>query len=730
VRRLLDRGEEGAVPATLDQALALNPVNVAALDLRYELVASRGTPADRVAGLLGILRGNPIRPAAMAELARVLASAGLTKESLEWFARATDLYGVTGAPDRQTYHDLVVDYAAQVYIAGQVQAARGIVDQLLKADPGDVDAWLLRLVVDRSGDEKSGAYAKTREAAAAELWTRWGRLRRTSPPRRRATGRARGGRAGPGNKRRATPTLPRVAPAAGAGNDAPADPAQPIDHPEPATVAERVKASRDERKQALFVSAAADFAWFEVFFNGDPAAAGKWIDALAAVLPEDNVTLVRLRGWMQLAAKQHEEARQTSRPYRGPTRSPALGMARLEWETAGGDAEAERAADDRARDLLGRHPAGLVGAILTGALKERALKPEPSPDAAAIRQELQKFPHAWLEVAADPQRFYNLRVEPLRVAHRFGEPMFARVTLQNLTDFDISVGDDGVIRPGLWFDAQVQAMRARQVPGTAFERLGQVTVLPARQAVSQYVRFDQGGLAELLAANPSPQLQITGWCMTNPVRLGDGFGPGPGGVRVPFSRKVARTGFPINKPGVLEQLVRGGEAGLPEMKVRNLNLMGVLASALRKAAAPPNGQQQPGAGAGGPADEAAPQAPPPPATAGAEQGGAVADKLVEHIAAVTADEVPAVAQWAKFELAHAGDPPRQAEAIESLLADSRWEGRLLGLVAAPRLSPAKAEDLAAKVAEADGGDAVGPGVRLGADRSAPTPSVDDPAGGW
>ena len=63
--------------------------------------------------------------------------------------------------------------------------------------------------------------------------------------------------------------------------------------------------------EAAFVAAASDFAWFELYFNEQPGNAGKWVAALEGVLPEDSTTLQRLRGWLQLASNQPDEARKT-----------------------------------------------------------------------------------------------------------------------------------------------------------------------------------------------------------------------------------------------------------------------------------------------------------------------------------------------------------------------------------------------------------------------------------
>lgn len=667
-QRLFDRGEEAATLTALDESVKLNPVNVGSLEMKYRVIAARpqATPLERATALLDLLKANPVQPARLGEFGRLLGSVGLTKEASDWMSRGMVLYNRSGGADRDAYHDLGIDYAAELYIGGQLQPARTLTDQILKGDPKDIDAWIVRLVLERGAGDKA-AYEKAKAGALTALNDRW-----ASSARHVA-----------GEKEPAPPTEGQPAPA-----EKPA--AAPAD---PAVVAKQAKDSNDPEKQSAFVSAASDFAWFEIYFNDNPGAASKWISALEAVVPENNVTLKRLRGWLALANKQNDEARKTLEPIQDADPLAALGMIRLA-SAAGADKDAETAADDQARKLLRDYSSGLVGAIVMQGLKDRAVKPEADPDAAAIKALAQKFPRGWLDLADNPQRFYQLRADPQYVAHHYEEPMWIRVTISNLSDQPIPIGENGIIHPGLWFDAEMQGVRSQMMPGIAFERIVQSTMLPPRQAISQFVRLDQGTLALALEQDPTPRVQITGWVMSNPVARGQGFGPGPAGYKVPFAKKLMRGGFQWRKEDVRRKLLEEIEDGLPETKIRDLSLLTAYIPGLRAAARGP-----------APAPDGQPQPPPDPAREQDRQAMAqISNEMFDAVMNRTNDEVPAVSQWARFQVSLIGDPTQASGAIESLLADNAWEARLLGLVAVRHLQPAKGIPMAKKLADAEVAD--------------------------
>jgi tetratricopeptide (TPR) repeat protein len=719
-QRLLERGEHKPAVEAVDQAVELNPVNVAALQLKYQLMLSGDEPAsaaDRAKALLAIAQANPIRAAALAEVGRLLASVGMGKEAGDWLNRAAGLYARTPEASPQAYHDLLVDYAAGLYLGGQLQAARNAVDSLIKADPSDPSAWFLQLVLDSADKE---ALAKSREGAAIAMAGNWARAAQFIAGTDGAT------------------TQPGAAAAVGT-EPAAAQPGVPEPGvPEPGEVAGQVAASDDVQKQAAFVQAATDYAWFEVYFNEQPAGAQKWIDALATMLPADHVTLQRLRGWQMLADKKYEDARQVLTPLSDIDPLAALGALRVEIavgpapvapateptavpapadappaDPAAASQPADPAAsqpattqaaplttDDRARQLLGDYRSGLLGAIVTSALKDRNLKPAAHSDAAAIREMLKAFPRGWLEFADNPQRYYSVRVEPFHVGSRFGEPIYVAVYLQNLTGVDIPIGDDGVIKPILWFDVDVTstAPRPQRLPGVVFERIGMSTVLPARGKPGLppiVVRLDQGDLAKGLEANPVAFLQLTGYVTTNVTVGPKGPGPGLGGFQVPFVKRLTRRGFPIGKAGQLQQVFQELEQGFPDMKIRNLRLLAAcldrLGAAANQAPKPP----APGAAAPAPDAEAAdvPQQP--------NAAAVVLSDVLDRMVRATEDETPGVAQWARFELARHTNPERARGFVEALLNDTHWEGRLLGVIATRALDPAVAREVVGKLAESD-----------------------------
>lgn len=725
-QRLLDRGEPKAAVAVVDEAIKQNSVNVAALQLKYELMLNGEAPAsaaDRAKALLALVQANPLRPAALAEVGRLLASVGMGKDAGEWMNRALALYPKAPDSSPQAYHDLVIDYVSSLYLGGQLQAARNAVESLIKNDPSDPSAWFLQLVLDSADKD---ALAKSREGAAVAMAANWARAAQFI--------------ANGGNDATTQPAATEPAAAAAAAATQPA--VGTAGAPEPGEVATQVAASNDAVQQSTFIQAATDYAWFEIYFNEQPAAAQKWVDALAQVLPPENVTLQRLRGWMLLSDKKFEDARQALGPIRDFDPLAALGMLRVE-AAAGPAATAPAAAaepaadaapapepaaaepsatqpsthaaatqpmtpDDAARALLEDYRSGLVGAILASALKDRNLKPAPHTDASAIREQLKNFPRGWLDVSENPQRYYSVRVEPTQIGYRFGEPMYVIVQLQNLTNLDIPIGEDGVIKPSLWFDVDVvsTAPRPFRLYGTAYEQIGMSPVLPAKTKLPPiYVRLDQGGLEALLErgvadrdgrrlGGPIAYLQLTGYVTTNVTMGQNGPVPALGGFQVPFAKKLIRRGFPIAKPGQLQQAFQELEQGFPDMKIRSLRTLGACLDRLGAAAAMAPKPAEPGAA---PADAELPQRD--------AVAGALANVL-DRMAKATEDETPGVAEWARFELGRRMTPDRARVFIEALLNDPRWEGRLLGVIAARSQDRAAAMELIGKLAQTDADEIV------------------------
>ncbi len=131
-----------------------------------------------------------------------------------------------------------------------------------------------------------------------------------------------------------------------------------------------------------------------------------------------------------------------------------------------------------ARKLLQEHPSGLLAVMLMDSLKDLNVKLLPRADADAVKERLTQLNKDWFRIIDAPQNFYVIKAEMAdgKVIFAYGEPMFARVTIKNISPYDITIGPEGTLRNDLWFDAQLRGIFQQVITGAAYERLSNVLV--------------------------------------------------------------------------------------------------------------------------------------------------------------------------------------------------------------------------------------------------------------
>jgi hypothetical protein len=442
--------------------------------------------------------------------------------------------------------------------------------------------------------------------------------------------------------------------------------APPVD---PAEAVRRLKKGEGEDFNGAFVSAAADLAWLELYFAEKPEAAAPWVAALKELLTAENVTVTRLEGWLDLLQGRPDQASEKLASIADRDPLAALGLIRL----AGKDASAQAQADELSAKLQERYPTGLVAAMIWSGLKAqgRETKLAVRPGADEVRAELKKFPKDWMEILNQPTAYYKISAEVLKVAHRYGEPLFAKVTITNVTDYDLAIGADGVLRPDLWFDARLGGLANQAFPGVAYDRIARLVVLPARIALEQLVRIDQGELGQALAANPSVSTQVLASVVTNPVSTSAGVGPGPAGHRQALNKALARGGFPLSQTAARKRAMATLESGTPGEKMRTLDLF---AAYVRLLAGAKN------------IDDAT---------------RSVGVEFSEALNRGRDDKMPVVAAWTTFLDAQLGSPAQRGAMVDKLAANENWPARLLALVGAEGGDPARFKELAERLAQTD-----------------------------
>lgn len=629
VRLHLDRADIAAAEAMLDRALQLNPLNPQATGMQLER-ASVGEPAARVAALVDALRCNPAQPAVMALLAEELSAAGLGEQALFWYGAAN---GTAQASYQQLPPDVFGGYCAALIAQQQYLAAASAVQALRDGAPEFTDAAFLKVLLARRDADPAplqAAVAETRESLiqglqALHLMTNG--LPLPEDPT----------------------TLPKEMPNLSAG------------------AAKLSADDADPRLRAAFIDLTSRLAWLHSYYlpSADEAAAP--ISALRVVLPEEDAQLGALDGWTAYHAGRLPEARLKFVAAAEGHPMAALGLILLE-QKEGASAEQVRSS---AQALLRSAGGGITLAVLSEALQPIVGAMPQREDAPQVLAELDRLPTGWLRILEDPRSFYQVKAEPLKVNHQLGEPMLVRVTIANVSDYDIAVGPGALLQPDLWFDAQVKGVMQQNLPGAAYERASGLFVLKAKQrGLTLTARVDDGPVSQVLYANPMVSLPLIFSIITNPVSSPAGVVPGPGGYRSMLTRPMERTSAPLATPQMQQQVLsRLGTMEPPATRVMAIELLATYARLLR-------GEQSD------------------------EEGRSTAARFAESIARTTAHASPAVQTAARYVLALAADEPSRPVLVQRMLSGDLAE-RAFGVVAARTLPQATATALLQPLADSD-----------------------------
>ncbi len=635
-----ERGQHDQAATALDQALRLNPLNVEALRMRYAEGGEELSDFQRVRLLIATLRANPIQPAAVGELAQKVADMGLVKPALEWYFQAILVHQRLGVAIPA---DLAVNFGAEQFLAERYDAADGMAIQLLQGDPNDVDALYLRLLCARNTADKLDNVS-TRNLARRTLL---GQLKKANefvldPTSRPATVRA------------VVVPPPAAVDALGLPIPGAVETEVPYtldDLPDASPILAKLnQPDAKPETRVAYVGLLTDLAWYTLYFDPNPQASDKLLETLGKLLPEDNVALVRLQGWNYLQQGKNNEAKNKLSAVADRDPLAALGLALL-------SPVSDTDANNRARKLLADNPSRMIGAFIKESLRDRGVKVVAREEAQQIASDLASFPVKWMSIIDRPADFYAVTAEPLQGQYDYREPILVRVTLQNMSEFDITIGRNGVLHSDLWMDGDLRGVKDQSFPGTAFERITSSNVLRARQSVSQIVRVDQGELQKVLLKNPTSPQQIFLTVFTNPVSTRDGsVGAGPAGYRVALKKLIARAGFSINS----EKAVGDLREGLVNGNLGRFNKMDLMAAYIRDAR-------------NNPADEALNWA-----------AGIFRDTLI----AVRVDASPSVRGWARYlSLTLAAADTRKAT-VQELVRSNDWTTRLLGAIGANQLEEA------------------------------------------
>ncbi len=642
-----ERKEQTQAKRMVDRAVQINPLNLAALKMQYDLLPGNAPVADRIRLLLAMLRSSPIQPDIMVGVASQLAQQGMVAESMFWYEQTSQRYQL-GPVD-------VLDYIAQLLIADRPEQAQKVSDAALTPDLDVHEVLMVRAAIQRRLGNAQAAEAY-RRMARNDLLNRLAVVRKALGVVGAAT-RPVDGDLGP---------IPELA-----GD---VEPFRRAEHP---------------GAKAEYVGLVGLLGWSDAFYTGaavrpDVERLARHLESLPDSPGNAKEVAARLAGWAFLLADKKAEAKVKLSAVADRDWMAALGLLRAQDDA--------RVKKETADQLLARQPRGLEGALIWEDVRAMGIKTAvpTGKDAPAIRAALDAFPAKLLDIALQPERFYVVRGEPQRVSHAIGEPIWARLTLRNISDYDLTIGGDGAIQPELWIEMQPRGMFANRRGDMWRERVTEQWILRPHQAVSIMVRLDQGDVARVLSDNPLHSVPMAGAVLANfNPRLGR---LGYAGQVSELSRLMERAGLAPLEQGVAKA-ISGMASAEPPVRMRSIEQLGIASRLLRQAG-------------------------------GAEKRHA---ELLGRVAGLRTDPDPAVTAWAAWVMAVYGPEGDARQQIEPMLGGADWRMRLMGLAAAARVLPADARKSVCEKTLQTETDRVVKGYAAAMSRATARPAAASPA---
>jgi hypothetical protein len=608
----------------LDSARILNPMNLQALRIRYILTQDTAMPVDRVQQLLGILQANPSDPVVASRLAEQLAQLGLVDPAITWYGLANQLYSATKAMADPAF---VLGASSQLLIGKHADEAKELASRYNAALPDDADGWFMslsalkfQLAIFPGNQDMQADYAALMRKASIAVSNRLQTIRKVSGDETATT--------------------------------------RPIDSPDDTVLPDlsddpiRMKAARARLLVAPYEATLSSLAWLDLYYRRAAAPAAPLIDALARLVPGDDVTLRRLRAWQQYVGGDAKGALPKLKALAGLDPLAELGVILIELDNP----LTKGRAILQAQRLIDEHPSGVIGAVLWAEFNRLHVRIDPSPASGAVATLVNSIPQSFLVLLQAPKTFYDVQVTPLKPIFEFGEPALVRVTLQNVSDVDLAIGDDCALHPELWFDARLTGMLSRAIYGAAIGRLDQRLVLGPGDSVSTVVRIDQDALHDLFSTKPQLDLMVNLSLVLNPTQVKPAgrlqtpqAQPGAGGYTQPV-QTIARESIPIRTSEQRTAFYQRLDSDDGGEKIRAMDVIASFIQVLNDMKDPENKP--------------------------------VLDEFIAKIHLLDVGSSPSVQAYQKYLLTTLAQGDDRANSLAAMVTDEHWQARLLALILA------------------------------------------------
>jgi hypothetical protein len=403
-----------------------------------------------------------------------------------------------------------------------------------------------------------------------------------------------------------------------------------------------------------YIGAASALAWLDIYYRHDTAGADPLLKVLAQVASPKDVTLRRLQAWQKYLGGDPNGALPQLQALSSEDPLSAMGAILIELT----DPAKAPTAIVQAQKLLNEHPAGVIGAVLWSELGDKNhLSIDPAPDSAQIATLIADVPDRLLQMVDNARTFYIARLDAVKPSFEYGEPILLRVTLQNISNYNIAIGDECAIHPNVWIDGFFRGQLNSQIPGgaVAIGRIDQRLALAPSESTSTVVRVDSDLLNSILNENGTFDVTLDFSMVVNPGAVKQ---PGPNqteqtqfgacGYSVRIQQMIERTATPIEKQEQRDQILERLQDPDGGNKIR---VMEALTNFIAKLRETNNDQYE-----------------------------KIVTDFNSGLKKAPTDGKPAVQAWKQYELAMLQSGDDQVKAVGAMAQDNNWQTRLLALV--------------------------------------------------
>ncbi len=332
------------------------------------------------------------------------------------------------------------------------------------------------------------------------------------------------------------------------------------------------------------VAVLADALWTELSLFPKPVPeVADWMKRYQELVPADDATVARFRGWQLLRDGKLDDARAALEKVAATDPYARLGLARILL--------AQNKMNDAAQtlqDLWWTRPTGIFAyqvAVTAYKAGGQGIRLAPAATGQPLLEILKQLPPSSMTAHLQSRDYQLITTELNKREYEYGEPILLTIRISNAAPGPAPVGPDGLIKTTFGVLANLRSTERLNLGLVGTEELRRVFRVERRANIEATIRLDQGKLHTVLQDRPIQSVLMNVALVTAPIGTTAEPAPGLGGQLISVG-DVQRNPFPMHLPDDVDKLIQGTVVATGDQQMIRAQILGVAAAILSQRAAP------------------------------------------------------------------------------------------------------------------------------------------------